>query len=164
MQSKLRDAGVTFEFGSALYDPAFLCHALRSWLSRWLSICAVLLPQMDALPYDDVSNVCIPCKPCSLFARSMCGLACRGVFGAHVSMVMRRLLRVCTLYTTQSLSSTIRHRYVPVHPLPRFITCSATMASPREHFSTLLPLEKCLGGADRLTCVTKDTSPQGSKT
>ncbi|KAG5192904.1 DEAD/DEAH box helicase, partial [Tribonema minus] len=84
----------------------------------------------------------------------------RGVFGAHVSMVMRRLLRVCTLYGDGVSHAAKRQRA----RLPQFITCSATMASPREHFGALLPLEKCLGGSTRLCCVTQDTSPQGSKT
>jgi ATP-dependent helicase YprA (DUF1998 family) len=76
-------------------------------------------------------------------------------------MVMRRLLRLCTLYATPA---TINAAGDKATRLPQFITCSATMASPREHFAALLPLESCLGGHARLHCVTKDTSPQGSKT
>lgn len=75
----------------------------------------------------------------------------RGVFGAHVSMVLRRLLRIMAMYSDATSP-------------PQFILCSATMADPRGHFSTLLPLESCLGGNEMLTCVTEDTSPQGTRT
>jgi DEAD/DEAH box helicase domain-containing protein len=38
----------------------------------------------------------------------------RGVFGSHVSMIMRRLRRMCTLYGSS----------------PQFICCSATIGTP----------------------------------
>jgi DEAD/DEAH box helicase domain-containing protein len=63
----------------------------------------------------------------------------RGVFGSHVANVFRRLRRICRFYGSN----------------PRFITCSATIANPKEH-------------ADRLTgtdCALIDRSgaPSGRK-
>jgi hypothetical protein len=46
-----------------------------------------------------------------------------GVYGAHVAMVLRRLLRLCAHYGSA----------------PRFIACSATLSAPRRHFELLLP-------------------------
>ena len=51
----------------------------------------------------------------------------RGVFGSHLTNVMRRLVRVCRFYGAE----------------PVFICCSATVANPREHAERLLerPME-----------------------
>jgi DEAD/DEAH box helicase domain-containing protein len=51
----------------------------------------------------------------------------RGVFGSHLTNVMRRLMRVCRFYGA----------------VPVFICCSATVANPREHAERLLerPME-----------------------
>ena len=51
----------------------------------------------------------------------------RGVFGSHLTNVMRRLVRVCRFYGQD----------------PVFICCSATVANPREHAERLLerPME-----------------------
>ncbi|CAM9481571.1 unnamed protein product [Discosporangium mesarthrocarpum] len=76
----------------------------------------------------------------------------RGAFGAHVSMVLRRLLRLWAV-----------HAQCGATP-PQFICCSATMLNPRQHFAALLPLEDCLGGADQLFSVEKDTAPHGCRT
>ena len=46
----------------------------------------------------------------------------RGVFGSHVTNVIRRLVRVCRFYGQD----------------PVFICCSATVANPREHAERLL--------------------------
>jgi len=48
----------------------------------------------------------------------------RGVFGSHVSGVLRRLRRLCSLYGTN----------------PQFILCSATVANPGEHAERLVGL------------------------
>jgi len=62
----------------------------------------------------------------------------RGTFGAHVACVLRRLVRVCLLYSTT---------------VPQFITCSATISNPSVLFSQLLPLSGPLGGDTRLVVV-----------
>ncbi|WP_240937962.1 DEAD/DEAH box helicase [Nocardioides sp. JQ2195] len=61
----------------------------------------------------------------------------RGVFGAHVSHVLRRLRRVCALYGAT----------------PTFVLASATVAEPAE-------LGRRLTGHD-LVAITDDTSPRG---
>jgi DEAD/DEAH box helicase domain-containing protein len=65
--------------------------------------------------------------------------AYRGVFGSHVAVVMRRLVRLCELYGSS----------------PRFICCSATIANPGEH------MERLTGA--RPLVITDDGSPQGPK-
>ncbi len=79
----------------------------------------------------------------------------KGAFGAHVSCVMRRLLRLHSIYSNHLNPSP-----------PQFICCSATMENTEEHFSALLPLEECLGGRKNLCCVLSkdDTAPKGGKT
>ena len=47
-----------------------------------------------------------------------------GPFGAHVALVMRRLVRVCQYYGNTRL---------------RFFCCSATLPDPRDFFNLLLP-------------------------
>jgi len=49
----------------------------------------------------------------------------RGVFGSHVTNVIRRLKRVCRFYGSS----------------PRFICCSATIANPKEHAERLIEEE-----------------------
>jgi DEAD/DEAH box helicase domain-containing protein len=63
----------------------------------------------------------------------------RGVFGSHLSHVLRRLRRLCALYGTE----------------PQFICCSATIANPREHIERLvgLPFE----------VIDRDGSPHGAR-
>ena len=63
----------------------------------------------------------------------------RGVFGAHVANLIRRLLRICRFYGTE----------------PTFILCSATIANPRELAGTLVgrPVE----------LVDRSGAPQGEK-
>ena len=63
----------------------------------------------------------------------------RGIFGSHVSHILRRLLRICQLYEAS----------------PQFICCSATIANPKEHIERLvgLPFE----------VVDKDGSPHGGR-
>lgn len=49
----------------------------------------------------------------------------KGAFGAHVSCVLRRLLRVCLHYGS----------------VPLFVVCSATIGNPLQHFMNLAPLK-----------------------
>jgi len=63
----------------------------------------------------------------------------RGIFGSHVTGVMRRLRRLCELYGSQ----------------PQFICCSATIANPGEHAEQLAGLP--------FTVVDNDGSPHGGK-
>ena len=67
----------------------------------------------------------------------------RGVFGAHVSMIMRRLRRVCAL-----------HGAAPV-----FIGASATSADPGVSFARLLGAER-----EDVTAFETDDSPHGAVT
>ena len=67
----------------------------------------------------------------------------RGVFGAHVAMVLRRLRRVAALHGAA----------------PTVIGASATSARPRESFARLLGAEP-----EQVTAVTADASPHGAVT
>ena len=48
---------------------------------------------------------------------------CRGVFGCHTALVLRRLRRICA-------------RLYNVHPT--FVVTSATVANPQQHVQNLL--------------------------
>ncbi|MFA4836327.1 MAG: DEAD/DEAH box helicase [Dehalococcoidia bacterium] len=63
----------------------------------------------------------------------------RGVFGSHVANVLRRLRRICARYGSN----------------PQFISCSATIANPKEHAQNLtgLPFE----------AITEDGGPSGGR-
>ena len=65
----------------------------------------------------------------------------RGVFGSHVSHVLRRLRRICARYGSS----------------PTFVLASATVAQPEQ-------LGARLTGLDRVVAVTEDTSPRGGTT
>lgn len=67
--------------------------------------------------------------------------AYNGLFGSHVAFVMRRLRRIC---------AAVGNRHV------RFISCSATVANPEDHFRTIFGVEDV-----RLTDF--DGSPAGRK-
>ncbi|KAI0459467.1 hypothetical protein F5B21DRAFT_499645 [Xylaria acuta] len=64
-----------------------------------------------------------------------------GLMGSHVAFIMRRLRRIC---------AAIGNRHV------RFISCSATVANPQEHFKTIF-------GIDNVRLVDFDGSPSGRK-
>lgn len=64
-----------------------------------------------------------------------------GLFGAHVSFVMRRLRRICHALGNRSV---------------RFVSCSATVANPSEHMRTLF-------GVEDVEVILEDGSPAGSK-
>jgi DEAD/DEAH box helicase domain-containing protein len=65
----------------------------------------------------------------------------RGVFGAHVANVLRRLFRVCAHYGSR----------------PQVISCSATIANPKV-------LAETLTGRSDVVCVDDDRSPAGPRT
>lgn len=65
----------------------------------------------------------------------------RGVFGAHVANVLRRLWRICAHYGSR----------------PQVIAASATIANPAE-------LARALIGRDEVECIDLDTAPTGPKT
>lgn len=70
-----------------------------------------------------------------------------GVFGAHVSLVLRRLKRVCRAASENERNNRIS-----------FIACSATLTRPGDHFRMLCPL-----GSEEVCIVTEDGSPCGAK-
>ena len=95
-----------------------------------------------------------------------------GAFGAHVSMVLARLKRVCrvasspTSFTTQgtiaprsSADGELRNYYPDSNLL--FIACSATMIHPEQHFRLLCPI----GEKERVCVLTseEDGSPRAPK-
>jgi DEAD/DEAH box helicase domain-containing protein len=63
----------------------------------------------------------------------------RGVFGAHVANILRRLRRVCAMYDAR----------------PQFLACSATIANPGELFGRLTGLDAEI--------VSRDGAPTGKK-
>lgn len=72
------------------------------------------------------------------------GHAYRGVFGAHVSLVLRRLARLAARYGEGS---------------PTFVVASATTAEPAVSAARLIGVTP-----DDVTAVTEDTSPSGRRT
>ncbi|PVH82627.1 DEAD/DEAH box helicase-like protein [Cadophora sp. DSE1049] len=64
-----------------------------------------------------------------------------GLFGSHVALIMRRLRRIC---------AAVGNRHI------KFISCSATVANPLEHFKTIFGIEDV-----RMTDF--DGSPSGRK-
>ncbi|KAI1188219.1 hypothetical protein F5B17DRAFT_396458 [Nemania serpens] len=64
-----------------------------------------------------------------------------GLMGSHVAFIMRRLRRIC---------AAVGNRRV------RFISCSATVANPQEHFKTIF-------GIDDVRLIDFDGSPSGRK-
>ena len=63
----------------------------------------------------------------------------RGVFGSHVTNVLRRLKRICAFYGVR----------------PQFILCSATIGNPREHAQALIE--------DTVHAITESGAPTGDK-
>lgn len=64
-----------------------------------------------------------------------------GLFGAHVSLILRRLRRICHALGNYDV---------------RFVSCSATVANPIEHMQTLF-------GIEDVEVITEDGSPTGRK-
>jgi len=105
-----------------LTNPDFLHFALLPGHRRWVRLLA-------SLRYVVVDE-------CHAF---------RGVFGAHVALVLRRLRRLAAHYGTG--------------PGPVFLLASATTADPAVSAARLLGVD-----ADDIVAVTSDTSPAGRKT
>ena len=63
----------------------------------------------------------------------------RGVFGSHVTNVLRRLKRICAFYGVN----------------PQFILCSATIGNPKAHCEALIE--------DRVHAITESGAPTGDK-
>lgn len=63
----------------------------------------------------------------------------RGVFGSHVTNVLRRLKRICAFYGSN----------------PQFILCSATIGNPKQHAEGLIEVP--------VTAVTESGAPTGDK-
>lgn len=64
-----------------------------------------------------------------------------GLFGSHVAFIMRRLRRICAALGNRNI---------------RFISCSATVANPTEHFKTIF-------GIEDVRLIDFDGSPSGRK-
>lgn len=105
-----------------LTNPDFLHFALLPGHRRW----ARLLASLRYVVVDE----------CHAF---------RGVFGAHVAAVLRRLRRLAVHYGTG--------------PGPTFVLASATTSDPAASAARLLGVE-----ADDVVAVTRDSSPAGRKT
>ena len=75
-----------------------------------------------------------------------------GLFGCHVALLLRRLLRVCAHHGGH----------------PQLICCSATIANPRQHFEQLVSplwLAECAArGGPGVTLVDQDGSARGTRT
>ena len=86
------------------------------------------------------------------------GHSYRGIFGSHVAMVIRRLRRICESHAAQEEYERA-HRHAPYPGAgPQFVVCSATVANPLEHASTLTGVDQ---GA--FVLVDNDGSPRGEK-
>ena len=83
-----------------------------------------------------------------------------GVFGAHVAMVLSRLMRLCAVCSvSRKIDSSLQQQ--PQLMLPTFLACSATMSHPEHHFRLLCPISR-----DASVTVLKaddDGSPRSSK-
>lgn len=79
-----------------------------------------------------------------------------GAFGAHVAMVLARLLRICRVASSPSNTDNV----APARQIS-FIACSATMLHPEKHFRLLCPI-----GEEEDVCVLTsedDGSPCSAK-
>ena len=106
-----------------LTNPDFLHHSLLARHDRW----ARLLRNLRYVVIDE-------------------GHAFRGVFGAHVALVLRRLRRLAMHYS-------------PTGAAPVFVVASATSADPRAGASRLTGTPE-----DDVVAVVRDGSPAGPKT
>ncbi|AEG43190.1 DEAD/DEAH box helicase [Isoptericola variabilis] len=83
------------------------------------------------------------------------GHAYRGVFGAHVSLVLRRLTRLAAHYRVSETQWAQAHQGSDIV----FVVASATTAQPAASAARLLGVRP-----DDVTAVTRDTSPAGRRT
>ncbi|MCA5892144.1 DEAD/DEAH box helicase [Isoptericola sp. NEAU-Y5] len=81
------------------------------------------------------------------------GHAYRGVFGAHVSLVLRRLARLAAHHAPSAVGQ------APAPAGPVFVVASATTAEPAASAARLLGVD-----AEQVVAVTRDTSPAGRRT
>jgi DEAD/DEAH box helicase domain-containing protein len=103
---------------TVLTTPDTLHYALLPWAGR---LWEWFFRQLDTVVIDEVHEY-------------------RGIFGSHVSLVLRRLNRVCERYDTD----------------PNVICCSATIGNPAEHAGAVTGRP-----ADSFTVVDEDTSATG---
>jgi DEAD/DEAH box helicase domain-containing protein len=101
-----------------LTTPDSLHYALLPWASR---LWEWFFRQLDTIVVDEVHEY-------------------RGIFGSHVSLVLRRLNRVCERFDAA----------------PEVVCCSATIGNPAEHAGTVTGHP-----ADSFTVVDEDTSATG---
>ena len=64
-----------------------------------------------------------------------------GVFGAHVAMVLSRLMRLCAVCSVSRVNESALSDE-PHLILPTFLACSATMSHPEHHFRLLCPISR----------------------
>jgi DEAD/DEAH box helicase/Helicase conserved C-terminal domain len=83
-----------------------------------------------------------------------------GVFGAHVAMILRRLVRIAVVAAISNHPrGTSSSFHMPPTSPPTFIATSATLPWPAEHFRLLCPI-----GSDRpIQVISKDGSPRSAK-
>lgn len=74
----------------------------------------------------------------------------RGIFGTHVSLILRRLFRLCDHYRSQ------KHKWHPKGPEPTLVFTSATIANPGQ-------LASLLSGRAKVEVIDQDTSPRGKQ-
>jgi DEAD/DEAH box helicase domain-containing protein len=74
-----------------------------------------------------------------------------GVFGAHVAMVLSRMIRLCAVCTGNS----------DTPKAPTFLACSATMSNPEQHFRLICPVASTEPVTVLAPC--DDGSPRASK-
>jgi DEAD/DEAH box helicase domain-containing protein len=79
-----------------------------------------------------------------------------GVFGAHVALVLARMIRLCAV-----CSSTAESKSYDSHMIPTFIACSATMTHPEHHFRQLCPIAR--DAPLTILTVEDDGSPRSAK-
>jgi DEAD/DEAH box helicase domain-containing protein len=80
-----------------------------------------------------------------------------GVFGAHVALVLSRMMRLCAVCSSRDESESHDSHVM----LPAFLACSATMTHPEHHFRQLCPIARDAP----LTVLTADDdgSPRSAK-
>jgi DEAD/DEAH box helicase domain-containing protein len=111
----------------------------RAWIRAHAN---VVLTNPDMLHHGIIPNF----RSWSSFLRRLALIAIdeshvyRGVFGAHISLVLRRLRRVCA----------------EMRAHPTFVLCSATSAVPAAHASQLI--------GDSVVAIRDDTSPASERT